>query len=572
MVDETRQVPGVRTDWIPGWSSLRGLTTGAIPREIAAGLSIAAVAIPIGLAYSALMGIPPVYGLYASIFPMVAYALFGPSRYLIVGPDTATCLLVASALTAAGLHGVDQRIAGAAALALIAGVGFGLASLARLGFIANLLSRPILVGYLGGVALTLLVSQIGSFTGVKVASPGLLRPVLEIVRRSAEVHGLTLALAIGFFAALLTLKKVAPRLPGAAIVVAFAIVLSWAVDLEARGVAIIGRIPSGLPLPHLPAVHGNLADLGISALGLLFVSFASGILTARSFGQKLGLNNDPNLELRGFAAANIAAGLFQGFAVTGADSRTAVNLGAGGRTALAPISAALMLMIVVAALTAPLAVLPQAALGAVLASSALGLMDFKAFARLARIGPQELVFALVALAGVIWVGVLQGVFLAIAVTFVHLLGLAAWPRTAVMGEVAGQPDLVSLDRHPAARPPPDGIAFIFEASLLFVNADYFRERALAALDARPEARWFVLDASSMPYADSTAIETLVAFRGALEARGVHFVVAGAHGRFREVLRRAGLAKALGADAAYPTSAHAVKAMQALPPRLPLKGD
>ena len=560
MADEARRLaPG--PGWIPGWTSLRSVTPSALPREIAAGVSVAAVAIPVGLAYAALMGIPPVYGLYASIFPMVAYALFGPSRYLIVGPDTATCLLAASALTALGMQGAEQRTEGAAALALVAGVGFALAGVARLGFIANLLSRPILVGYLGGVALTLLISQIGSFTGMKVEAPGLVRPMVEIVRRSAEIHWLTLGLAVGLFAALQLLKHLTPRLPGPAIVVAGAIVLSWWLDLQAHGVAVIGAIPSGLPAPRIPEVSGKLADLGLSALGLLFVSFASGMLTARSFGEKLGVSGDANLELRGFAAANIVAGLLHGFAVTGADSRTAVNLASGGRTPVAPIAAALVLMVVLTALTAPLTLLPQAALGAVLASAALGLVDVRAFVRLARIGRQELVFALVAMAGVIWVGVLQGVFLAIAVTFIHLLGIVAWPRNARLGSLPDRPNLVSMDRHPDARPPDGGVAFNFEASLLFVNADFFRERALAALAATPGARWFVLDASAMPYADSTAVEALETLRRHLDGLGVRFVIATPHGRVREVIGRAGLIDALGAGAVFPSVEAALAALQ-----------
>ena len=563
MVDEAR-TPALQTGWLPGWSSLLRLEARAIPRELAAGLSIAAVAIPVSLALAALMGVPPVYGLYASIFPMLAYALFGPSRFMVVGPDTATCLLVASALTSLGWHDPAQRIVAASGLALIAGIGFGLASLARLGFIANLLSRPILVGYMGGVALTLLVSQISSFTGVPIEVQGLIRPIIEIVRRSAEIHWLTVALAVGFLVAMQALKVFAPRLPGAAIVVGVAILLSWGLDLQSHGVPVIGPIPTGLPAPSIPKVSGNLAELGVSAVSLLLLSFVSGVMTARSFGQKLGVTNDGNLELRGFAAANLAAGLLQGFPVTGADSRTAVNISSGGRTALAPIAAGLLLVIVVAEFTAPLTLLPQAALGAVLASSALGLINFKAFGQLARIGPQELVFALVAMGGVIWVGVLEGVFLAIIATFIYLLGLMARPRNSRMGWIAGQPEIVTLDRHPEAQPPPDGVVFIFEASLVFVNADYFRERALAELSASPGARWFVLDASGMPFADSTAIATLLDFREVLRSRGVHFAIAGGHGRFREVLERAGVVKALSAAAIHLTSTAAIEAMRALP--------
>ena len=570
MAKDTRR-PGLDA-WIPGWASLRGVSPDTLSREIAAGLSIAAVAIPIALAYAALTGVPLQVGLYASILPMVAYALFGPSRYLIVGPDTATCLLVASALTSLGMHDPEERAAAASALALIAGVGFGLAAVARLGFIANLLSRPILVGYLTGVAATLLVSQISSFTGVHLRSEGpIFRPIVEIIQRNAEIHGLTLLLGVGLFVVLRLLKAVAPRLPGPAIVVAGAILLSWAFDLKSRGVDVIGHIPSGLPAPHLPEVSGKLASLGLSALGLLFVSFASGILTARSFGEKVGVHSDANLELRGFAAANIVAGLFQGFAVTGADSRTAVNLASGGgRTPVAPVAAAVVLAIVVTVLTAPLTLLPQAALAAVLASAALGLVDWSAFGRLAKIDWTELVFALVAMAGVIWVGVLQGVFLAVAVTFAHLLQLAARPRHVRLGTLAGRPGLYSFDRHEDAQPLKNGVALRFEASLLFINAEYFRDCAQGALDATPDAQWFLLDAEAMPYADSSALEVLEALKTALEARGVRLIIASAHGRFLQAIQRSGLADSLSPDGLHPNLDAAIAAAErqtsAAPPR------
>jgi len=542
-------------DWVPGWTALRGLSGADLPREAAAGLSIAAVAIPVGLAYAALAGVPPAIGLYASIFPMVAYAFFGPSRYLVVGPDTATCLLVGSILTTLGLHAVGERSAAAAGLALVAGVGFGIAAIGRLGFIASLLSRPILVGYLVGVALTLLVSQIPSFTGVDIHSHGLVRPIVEILRRSSEVHVLTLALGLGLFVALRTLHVVTPRLPGPAIVVAAAILLSWIFDLRSRGLAVIGAIPSGLPLPQLPPLNARLVELGLPALGLLLVTFSSGILTARSFGEKLGVHNDANLELRGFAAANVVAGLFQGFAVTGADSRTAVNLASGGRTPVAAISAALTIALVVTVLTAPLTLLPQSALGAVLASAALGLIDLTALRRLWRLDRYEFAFAMVAMGGVIWVGVLQGVFLAIAATLAHLLQLAARPRHTLLGWTDTGRGLVSLEHHPSARPPPGGVIFLFESSLLFVNASYFGLSARQALDATPDARWFILDAMSIPYADSTALQTLIELRTALEARGVRLILTGAHGRFRQAIERSGLAASLGQANIFP-DAHA----------------
>lgn len=545
MHEDTRTAP--RLSWAPGLAAIARISPAQIPREIAAGLGVAAVAIPIGLAYATLTGVPPVVGLYASIFPMVAYAILGPSRYLIVGPDTATCLLVGSALAALGLPSPEERATAASALALAAGLGFALAALARLGFVASLLSRPILVGYLAGVALTLLVSQIPSFTGVKLEAEGLLRPILEIVRRSGEIHLPTLAIAVGFFSLLRLLIAFAPRIPAAAVVIVVAIALSASLDWRGHGVAVIGAIPSGLPLPRIPAFDGKLAQLALPAFGLLVVSFSSGILTSRSFGEKLREQSDANLELRGFAAANIAAGLFQGFSVTGADSRTAVNLASGGRTPLVAVFAAVALALVLTLLTAHLTYLPQAVLGAVLASSAIGLLDLQAFSKLARIDRHELIFAVIAMIGVIWFGVLQGVFLATACTLAHLLTLVARPRNYTLGVTPDALEPLELSKHPSAVSPAEGVAFRFSAAMLFVNADFFQERALEALAGNPNARWFVLDASLIPYGDSTAAEALERFRERLEARGVQLRIAGAHGHFLTVIRRAGLVEKLGPD-------------------------
>lgn len=547
MLEETRPA-APRLSWAPGLAAMLKVTPAQLPQEVAAGLGVAAVAIPIALAYATLTGVPPVVGLYASIFPMVAYALFGPSRYLIVGPDTATCLLVGSSLAALGLASPEDRAVAASALALIAGVGFALAAVARLGFVASLLSRPILVGYLGGVALTLLVSQIGSFTGVSLKSHGLLREIAEIIRRAGDIHGLTLAIAAGFFVLLRVLMAVAPRLPAAAVVIVAAIALSWRLDWRDQGVAVIGSIPSGLPAPRIPLVDGNLSQLALPALGLLVVSFSSGILTARSFGEKLKLQSDPNLELRGFAAANIAAGLFQGFSVTGADSRTAVNLASGGRTPLAAVFAAIALALVLTLLTDPLTYLPQAVLGAILASSAIGLVDFAAFGRLARIDRAELLFALVAMAGVVWFGVLQGVFLAMGFTLAHLLMMVARPKHSRLGLAPGGGEPVDIATHPSAVAPSDGVAFRFEAPLLFMNVDYFQQEALLALDTTPAAEWFLLDASLMQYGDSTAMEALERFQEILAERDVRFLVAGAHSRFEQALERSGITERLGPDA------------------------
>ena len=549
---------------VPGLATLTGLSPSAIPREIGAGISVAAVAIPIGLAYSRLVGLPPEIGLYASIFPTLAYALFGPSsRYLIVGPDTSICLLLGSTVTALGVTALDAREPVVAGLTLLVGVSCLIASALRLGFIANLISRPVLVGYLAGVSLTLLVKQLPSVTRVPLEAPGLLRPFLELAGHAGEIHWPTLVLALVLLAALRAMKRWTPRIPGPPVVVVGALALSATFGLEMRGFATIGALPAGLPAFALPRFTGDPADLTMAVAGLVVVSFTSGILTARSFGQKVGAPSQPNRELTGFGAANVAAGLFQGFAVTGADSRTAVALSSGGQTALTGLAAAATVALVVAFLTGPLALLPEAALGAILLSAAIDLFDLPAFRRLARIDRRELSFSLVATAGVVWVGVLQGVFVAVILTLGHLVLKVSRPQCRIMGRHPERGTLVSLRRHPDAVLLPQITVFLFEGPLMFLNAEYFRERVLAALAGYPDTRWLVLNASGMHHADTSTVDAIEDLSAGLAARGIDLLIGGGHGDFRVILERAGVFELIGRDHVHTTAREAVLAAEAM---------
>jgi high affinity sulfate transporter 1 len=548
---------------IPGLSTLRGIGLADIPREVGAGISVAAVAIPIGLAYARLAGLPPEIGLYASIFPTLAYALFGPSsRYLVIGPDTAICLLLGSTVTALGVTALDERAPVVAGLTLLVGLSCIVASVLKLGFIANLISRPVLVGYLAGVSLTLLVKQLPSVTKVPLESPGLLRPFIELGGHVREIHWPTVALALALLAALRAMKRFTPGIPGPPVAVVGALALSAALGLEGRGFETIGTLPEGLPMLAMPVFTGDPADLTMAVAGLVVVSFTSGILTARSFGQKVGAPSQPNRELAGFGAANIAAGLFQGFAVTGADSRTAVALSSGGQTALVGISAAGTIALVVAFLTGPLALLPEAALGAILLSAAIDLFDLHGFRRLAQIDRRELTFALVAAAGVVWVGVLQGVFVAVLLTLTHLVLKVSRPEYRIMGWHPERDSLVSLRRHPDAVLSPQITVFLFEGPVMFLNAEYFRERVLAVLAEYPDTRWLVLNASGMNHADSSTVYALEALKAGLDQRGITLLIGGGHGDFRVILERSGVVELIGRQHVHTTGREALLAAEA----------
>lgn len=552
------------TRWIPGLATIARLPPSAIPREIGVGISVAAVAVPIGLAYAKLVGVRPEVGLYASILPTLAYALFGPSsRYLIVGPDAATAVLLGTTVTSLGVMAMELRAPVAAGLTLLVGLALIGASFLRLGFIANLISKPVLVGYLAGISLTLIVSQLPSVTQVPLKTRGLLRPFIELVQRHAEIHWTSVVLALGLFAMLRAMKRLAPNIPGPAVAVVIALILSATMDFGSRGFTLIGTLERGFPSLRLPSLAGDSSQVILSVAGLVVIIFASGIVSASAFGQRIGAEGHPNRELTGFGAANIAGGLFQGFAVTGAASRTAVAVSSGGQSALVGMTAAASIALVVTVLTGPLAILPDAALGAIILSAAVDLFDVKSLRRLAKIDWHEFAFAAVATAGVIWVGVLQGVFVAVLLTLAHLVRLVSRPRDRIMGRLPGDRELVSTTRYPQAVPPRQIVVFLFEASILFLNGTYFRERALAAMAAQPDAKWLVIDASVMLHADTGTVDALEALKAELDRKGITLLLGGGHGDFCDILERSGLIDLIGRDRVFPTPAEALAAAEAL---------
>jgi high affinity sulfate transporter 1 len=510
-------------------------------RDITAGLAIAAVAIPIGIAYPAIAGLPPEFGLYASIFALIGYALFGSSRQLIVGPDAATLTVLAASLYQLHLTESAQWPVAAAAFAIIVGALCLVSAAFRFGFIANFLSRPILAGYLAGISLSLLAGQIERLTKVPIHVGGFLRPLHELLSQWHQIHVPTALLGIGLFVLLRLLRWWAPRAPGPLIALAVATGLCAFLDLQAWGVALVGKIPSALPSPVLPIPDGvDADDVLLGALSILVVGFGSGIVTARSFGAKNRYRVDANRELIGFGAANIAAGLFGGFPVTGADSRTAINDAVGGRTQLAGLVAAATLVVALLAFSDVLQLLPIAALGAVLASAAFDLLDFGSFRRLWKTARAEFLFAVIAMAGVIALGVLRGVLIAVGATAVYLLARATQPRDALLGRIPGRDGLYKLHREPRAKPIPGLALYLVQSGLLFFNADYVRDRIRWIADRLPPGtRWFILDGEAMTTIDSTAAAVLEQIRADLERRNLKLGVANLYSQPRQLLTRAG---------------------------------
>ena len=351
--DRRHRLPAWLKAAVPLAAQLEQYSPRWLAQDAVAGLAIAAVALPTAVAYPEIAGLPPAVGLYASILPLIVYAIFGSSRQLIVGPDAVTLAILGASLSQLLPAGSDeQKVIVSAVLALTVGIMCLLSAVLRLGFIANFLSRPILTGYLCGISLTLLIAQLGRLTTVPLESQGLLRPLVELAGEITRVHVPTLCLGLGVFLLMRLLRGRSPRLPAPLLAVAIGILLSWLFDLQSIGIALIGEIPASLPQLTVPVPQGvELDDLALNAFAILVVSFGSGIVTARSFGAKNRYRVDANRELIGFGAANIACGLFGGFPVTGADSRTAINDAVGGRTQVAGLVAAAVLIVALVALT-----------------------------------------------------------------------------------------------------------------------------------------------------------------------------------------------------------------------------
>ena len=548
MAGSSVSVPVIQS-WLPGVHLLRTYDTRNLSSDVVAGLSVAAVAIPIGIAYAQLAGAPPQVGIYSCFLAPVAYALFGSSRQLIVNPDAAACAIVA-ATTAPLAAGDAARYADLSILlTLFTGVVCIAAGIARFGFIANFLSRPILVGYLNGIAISIIVGQFGKLIGIDVASGGVFRTIANLARQIAAVHWTTAIVGLSLLALLIVLKRFTPKIPGPLVAAVVSILAVYLLSLNANGVRIIGTIPAGLPSPHVPSVV--VADLGPLALGavtIMLVSFCSMMTTARGFATKNGYRIDPNRDLMALGVCDLASGFTRGFVVSGADSRTAVADSAGGKTQMTSVVTSIAIAAVLLFLTAPLAYLPSAALAAILISSSIGLFDWHSLGRYYRVSKPEFRHSVVAMLGVMTIGVLGGVVVAVGLAMIKLLMLASKPHDAVLGQTPDADGFVNLETNPTAKPISGVVIYRFDASLLFFNADYFASRVRQVIhDAGAKPSVFVLDAESISLLDITGADVLETLRAELDHDGTQLRIARAKGLFRKMLERSGVAATIGRE-------------------------
>lgn len=519
----------------PGLPDLLNYRRADLPSDLIAGLSVAAVALPVGVAYAQLAGFRPEFGLYASILPLVAYALFGTSRQLIVGPDAATCAIVAAAVGPLAAGNADLYVSLSMALAFIAGVFCIGARFFRLGALADFLSKPILVGFLNGMALSIALGQIGKIFGFSITREGIVPRLVEFASNLGLTHLPTLAIGASAFAVLAISPKVFPRLPAALAAMIVTAVMVKLLGLDAAGVKVIGVVPAGLPAVRIPSVPFEfLPHLCAEAAGVALIGFSSMMLTARSFAAKNKYEIDVDQEFAALGAAEIAAALSQGFAVSGADSRTAMSDAAGGRTRATGLFTAMSVAAVLLFFTGPLQYVPVAALGAVLVKAAFSLLDIRALKTFWQWDRRELALSLLATLGVAAVGAVQAILVAVILALLRFVRLVSRPRVEILGSVAGLPGLHSTARHPNATTISGLLLFRFNAPIVFFNAPFFKRSVLEAAEAAgPNLRWFVVDMIPVTMIDITGLQAASDVIEILRGRGVTFIAAGRETEWRQ---------------------------------------
>lgn len=540
---------------------LSGYGRRALRPDAISGLTVAALALPSGMAYAELAGLSPVAGLYALLLPVLAYVVFGSSRQLVVGPEATLALLVVSIVGPLADGDAIRYAELAAMLALITGGLYLVARLVRLGWIADYFSRPVLVGYIHGVAIVLIIGQLGKLLGISIEAQDPIPQLVELLGELSTTSAATVAVSAVSLIVLLVLRRFVPRVPGPLVVVIGGIAASALLSLESYGVATVGEIPAGLPQLSVPDVGlQDVLALLPGAVGIFAVGFADGVLTARSFAGRRGQYVSANQELVALGAANAAAGLTQAFPVGASGSRTAVNDQMGGRTQLVGLFSAITIAIVLLFLTAPVALLPKACLGAVIVVAAIGLISREDWRGLAHVGRSQVLIAAVTMVGVLTVGVLQALVVAVALSILDIVVRSAKPHDAVLGWVERLGRYGDASLHPSARLTPGVLVYRLDDKLFFANSRYFSARVLEAVAAAPTpTRWIVFDAEGVPDIDASGIEALELLIAQLRRSEISFAVARLKTPLLALFDRSGLTEAVGPENFYPNVERAVQA-------------
>jgi SulP family sulfate permease len=514
------------------FQGLRGVRQADLPTEILAGVTLAALMIPLNIGYAQVAGLPATVGLYSAILPMVAFAIFCTSRQVVASPDAAIAALLGSTLVGLAAPDDPRYIQLAYAVALLCAIIFFLFSFFKLGFLANFLSKAVLAGFITGLGIEVLTSQVKKIMGISVEVDewfwfeGWFREVFQIISKVGEANLYTVAIGVGSIVIIRLLKRFAPRIPGALVALVIMTVLVAALQLEQKGVKVLGQIPAGLPTLTIPQVTlGDFGKLLPAALALCGITLAEGLLLGRSYAQKRGYSIDSDQEMFAFGASNLASGLTGGFAVGSSASRTAAMDSNGSRSQIPSLVGAIVVALVLLFFTNQLAMLPNAALAGIVANAVLGLIEVDELKQLYRLRRSEFWIAIACLLSVLVLGPLKAVAIAFLLSMIDLLARASKPPTAVLAGVPGKDRFVTATRYPEAAPTPGLLIYRFSAPLIFANAEFFKQQIADLVETTtPPVQWFVLDAEAITDIDVTGAEALEQAIESLEHHRVAFAM------------------------------------------------
>jgi high affinity sulfate transporter 1 len=529
-----------------------------------AGIVLTALLVPAGMGYAEASGLPAIYGLYATIVPLVAYAILGPSRILVLGPDSSLAPLIAAAILPLAAGSEAEAVALAGMLAVFSGLLCVLAGLARFGFIADLLSKPVRYGYMNGIALTVLLSQLPKLFGFSVDAEGVIPEARAFARAVAdgETNGTALLIGVACLLVILGFKRWRPKIPGVLVAVVGATVAVGLFDLARRyDISVVGPLPKGLPSFAIPSFSADqLPALAAGAIGIALVSFADTSVLSRTFAIRGGYRVDPNQELVALGGANVAAGLFQGFSVSSSSSRTPVAEAAGAKTQLTGLVGALAIALLLLLFPNLVRNLPDSALAAVVITAAIGLIEAEGVRKLYRMRKTEFALSIACFLGVAVLGVIEGIFIAVGLALLDFIRRAWRPYDAVLGRVDGLKGYHDVTRYPDAKRVPGLVLFRWDAPLFFANAEEFADRVRRAIASSPTpVRWVVVAAEPVTDLDTTAADLLWELEEELAAQGVDLRFAEVKDPVKDRLKRYGLFERFGDDHFYPTVGEAVNA-------------
>ena len=551
---------------LPGIRTLAGYRSAWLSKDAVAGLVLVTLLVPQGMAYAELAGLPPITGLYTSILCLLGYAIFGPSRILVLGPDSSLGpMIAATLLPLLGAHGDPARaIELASALAILVGAFMVLGGLLRLGFVADLLSKPTMIGYMNGLALTILVGQLPKLFGFSVDANGFVEELKGFVRGVADGKTVGAALAVGVFGlvAILLLQRILPKVPGVLAAVVLSIGAAQLFSLADHGVKLVGTLPKGFPPLTVPNLE--LSDLALllgGALGIAVVALADTIATASAFAERTGQELNGSQEMIGIGAANIGAGLFQGFPVSTSGSRTAVAEQAGAQTQVTGIVGAVAIGLMLVLVPGLLRNLPQPTLAAVVIAASLSLADLPGTVRLWHQRRSDFFLCVAAFLGVVLVGVLQGIAIAIVLSILSVFRRTWWPYQAVLGRAPGVPGYHDLASYPGAERLPGLVIFRFDAPLVFANTRAFRDRIMKLAAAEPKPKWIIVAAEPITDVDTTAADMLEDLDEAINVQGVSLVFAELKDPVRRKIERYELTRTIDPSHFFPTLSAAIEAFR-----------